>query len=1238
MDVVAQVSALVYDRWRKRNSTATRICLLLGAGADISSGGLTFEAFKRECSEEILGLPVFQVTDRESIEQRFQEVFSRYVDPNERALLVEKIFRKMISLSPSDSYKLLILLMEEGAIDAVITTNFDIMLESAQKELQRDVIQVYAPGVAKPFPVVDRPVAYSKRPYLKLHGDLASQSVSHLTKEELQDPHYDTSLLLLLSEILRTHDLIIAGYSGFDPGLARFVGETLRGCTTRIYWFDKHAIPEESFLRRALPSSRLNLSCIEFDSLIARIAKPVLEKPKAAQFSPIYIRSLFSWRVDYCNREYLEEYGSKLGLLGHDFFVKRRAIEGKILRFLQSDRSLTVLAGASGYGKTTIGLRLFSSWQGDETRKVLLIKSKSLVEPDIEAYLAQQLGGLGPRTPFSLYLLERWLKEEGVRLVLFIDAINEYSSDLHDCIKLFRSIMRIAYFLPETSSALRIIATIRQETWNAMISRLDPIQLQQSLWSESDIGNTVNAITITPFSNEEVQEALKRLRGLKGSSLETEKLLPSDIERLKDPYIFTAIASSAGDSSWGNGTANVYQRVFESKLKNNGANLDPAALRECLAGLALRCLETQRDTFRPLDVHRDVIDNSIVRILKDLGVLVDADFGLLRFSHDRTQEYFLAVGLALPDAPNLESTSDLEEFVHAFRHNTKAMAAARMYFALLPRKRFATIESAIGLVGEGDGLYHSPRRELLFGFAKEVLLGLTEDNPTFAANYIADVIQATKSKGTSQKHLRIAVQAASYLPVEIAVPLLSKVEYTGYELAATEANIYATDKLAQLWLRNGCPYIDLLSDAPYSLFFDTPTLPLWRQLGRLIGLISQIGPDNTHPSEYVQFCSVAQNAVKKICARTPWRDQDHAELAAHIRQNSDRLVFNATAESIESFFQKTDRMPFLHILDHLQLGNTIDENCLGMVQQFYQSISYDLEFHAVNSLFLLSAANNLGATLSFWRQHFDKFTHDTSPVEVDLFQAVLVYIMVVHNIGYDDTFSRYEEKILENWKEILLYRPGLNRGLRRGYHDQFDMIFEDGFGVIYPYGLLRPALKRRSLRFRDYQEALTDYDASSPLPLYSKYLKEFLVAGKLDEAIQVLHALCQVGLSWPIEGLVTMRDVIGHVDPIIKRAMVRIIAELYNRRPYETADFLRKNGSSLSEEDLQEIKVRQDPRIGGRQIEEQQWARILHFFLRDPQALNTYVSCLRSAFSARSLDQAIGEITKEIGLYTQHQN
>ena len=179
------------------------------------------------------------------------------------------------------------------------------------------------------------------------------------------------------------------------------------------------------------------------------------------------------------------------------------------------------------------------------------------------------------------------------------------------------------------------------------------------------------------------------------------------------------------------------------------------------------------------------------------------------------------------------------------------------------------------------------------------------------------------------------------------------------------------------------------------------------------------------------------------------------------------------------------------------------------------------------------------------------------PIEIDFLHAALVYLHVLHNVPYDaGRFADFEGRILQGWPDVLLFRPGLSRGERRGFQDLFDRVFEDGFGVIYPYGVLRPSERRRASTYKDYLREMRA-ERASQLPLYTKYLEGFLASGRIEEALQVLQALAGVIVLWPMEGLLTLRGVIGYPDPASAEP-----SSAFSRRP-STVTRPKRFGSSI---------------------------------------------------------------------------
>ena len=1230
-EALASLVRLIADRAAHAVSHRTKVCFILGAGADIGAGGLSFNELKRQAVREFLKRHLFDVTPSEKVEEGFEEIFLR-LEPDERALLIESLFRRIEPLRPSDAYKLLILLAEAGGVDAVVTTNFDLMLERAQSELGRDLFQVFAPGFARPYLLSPERFELPKKPYLKLHGDLASRSVVLLISDELKNSTYDSSMMELLVSILQTHDVVIAGYSGYDEALARIIARAVSKTKNRIFWCNPNPPPPDSPLFSQI-ADRARVINIGFNELIMEVARPVLEHPSMAPTKPTYLRCLFDWRVDYCNREYIHTYGERGGKSNVDIFARRRLIESRLTSFLRPNPPLAIVSGPSGFGKTTIGIRLHKVWGAQSSTRILLIRSQTLPpNGDIEQHVSDHLGGLGSRTPFSLFQLERWLRENELRLVLFIDGINEFSAELDRCVQLFRNILRFCYFLPESDSALRVITTIRQETWNAMLPHLDVAQLRKTLWSEGDSQQSISTIACGEFTDEELNDALARLRDYGYASIDADRLTPTVVNQLRDPYLMGMIAEAAHQGLPPIPSAGVYQRAFEAKLQRRGSFIDVATLKDILATVALQCLSSQQDRFREVDIQPAMMRGEVVRLMKDLHVFVDAGDGFLQFDHDRTLEYFIALGLAAGTGPSLETIEDLLQFLRRFKTQGKPIAAARLYFQIAPEQRFSLISTALRLMDNRDNRYGSSDRELLFGFAQEVLVQMAEQGEPLAEHYLSDAIDAARSGGIGQHQLRTIVQAAARLPIERSIPLLSKVAHATSSLASTEADIYATDKLVKHYLLSGCPSVALLCHEPYVTFFADTEIAPWQRLGRLWGFAEELGPDNTHPDEYASVLAVLNEAFDQLLRERPWNEVDAVAFTTFFMENCDRLLFNATPSGIKRFFGNQRRGEFEQLIDKLSDGGVLSEDDLLIFEPYTQSLAADIEYHLSHVFFILSSFNDLEATLRLAERRFATFSNNTPPEEIDFFHAVLVYLHVLHNLPYDEArFKWWEEVILREWPDVLLYRPGLERGERRGFQDLFDRVFEDGFGVIYPYGILSPSASRRRSSYAEYRRDLV-LETSVQLPLYTKYLEEFLDNERVEEALQILQALGGVISAWPIEGLLTLRDVIGYPEPRVRRATIRLLAEAYNRHPDETIGFLKTSGAAVSDEDLIEIKIRQDARIGRAQVSEEEWARLGHFLFKRPGARHMFISCIRALLHAPSFEDAAMSILQTLGL------
>jgi NACHT domain-containing protein len=1026
--------------------------------------------------------------------------------------------------------------------------------------------------------------------------------------------------------------LVIAGYSGADAALAELIGQALPSHATSIYWCNPDPPSPDAPLYAAV-RSRAHFAPVDFDELLARVARPVLERPSLLRTRPTYVQCLFDWRIEYCNNEYRQAYGERGGREVTKLFVHRPLIEERLNEFLLQDRPLAIITGPSGFGKTTLGLKLQARWANDSSRRVMLIRARALNgNSEIQDYVAAQLGGLGAREFFSFLHLHEWLVEKGQRLLLYVDALNEFDANVERCAELLRNIVRLCYFLPAGQRVLKIIATIRQETWNTMVSHLDTIQLRQALWVDGSSPQSLATIPCGAFTDEELSDALRRLETYDHKYIDINRLGPTLAARLRDPYLLSLVAEeSTGLEQIP--LAAIYRRAFEEKLqKKRGSFIDVATLKDGLAHVALVCMKTRQDRFRELDVVPAAIRGEVIRLMKDLNIFVEVEDGFLRFDHDRTHEYFLALAMMNRGEPPLDTLDDLLSFLKDLGRQSKAEAAARLYYQLAPQAHMELLDSALELLDTRPTSHTSPDRELLFRFAREVLIEMAEQGEPVAIQYVADTIGAASTRGrVGPQHLRTIVHAAASLPAEAAVSLLRQVSQSTDGLAATEADIYATDKLVARLFATGCPIVDIFTDAPYAAYFADGSLPLWKRMGRLLGFMSQSGPDNSNSAEYAAITQTIDQALDKLL-RHPWREEDVLSATEHFLRNCDRLLFNATPQGMRRFFGNPRRREFMGVLKRLSDGTPLSDQDFELLEPFTRSLESDIEYHLGHAFFVLSSLNDLDATLLLAERRFDSCGNNTAPEAIDFLEAVIVYLHILHDRPYDEQrFGRWEETILESWPDVLMYRPGEVRGERRGFHDPFDRVFEDGFGVLYPYGVLSPAARRKSMGHEEYQRDL-ERKNYQPLPMYVRYLHAFLERGQIEEALQILHALSGVIVLWPMEGLLALRAAIGHSHPRIKRAMTRILAEAYSRHPAITMRFLRVSGALITDDELLEIKIRQDARIGRRQVDEEQWARIGRHLLRRPATRTRFIAALRALLEAPDFYTAFAEIVHAVGL------
>jgi hypothetical protein len=173
---------------------------------------------------------------------------------------------------PSVGHHLLCLLAEAEIVNAVWTTNFDGLVLRAAASSRITPIEVNLETATR----VNRQPSRGELLHVSLHGEYRYDSLKN-TDEEIQAQ--DETLRAALVEHLKSHTLIVSGYSGRDPSIM----DTLKAAYSqpnagRLYWCGYQQLEPDAWVAELLELARGNghqayyVPTEGFDDLLVRLA------------------------------------------------------------------------------------------------------------------------------------------------------------------------------------------------------------------------------------------------------------------------------------------------------------------------------------------------------------------------------------------------------------------------------------------------------------------------------------------------------------------------------------------------------------------------------------------------------------------------------------------------------------------------------------------------------------------------------------------------------------------------------------------------------------------------------------------------------------------------------------------------------------------------------------------------------------------------------------------------------
>lgn len=1187
MDPIRALLRTIAARRQSRRS-ALPLCLWLGAGADISSGGITFNELKRRFVADSYD-ESFRRLPEEEIDTAFQHLVDGLIPHQLRADLIDYL-RRLDSSEVSDSYMLLALLMDNGVVESIITTNFDRMFERAIESVGGRAIHIFGPGVAKPFSAT-----LSERVYLKLHGDVDAGVITHLSRSELTRHAYDPCFTDLAATLIENSHLVILGYSGWDDQLAQIIASAVSRSRQPVYWINKDRLRLDSPLYLALQQRAVPIetTSLPFDEAICSIAQPALEATVSVRDHSVFIEQVIRWRLAFNNARFQRGYDFPDAAERDKVIIARRSADSAFDRFLAGHKPLSVVSGPSGAGKSTFVVRLLDTLAAQDRWFVLLVAAREIPPGGrFEDHLAALLGIASYHGVATLLDLQKWCAQKGRRVLIVIDGLNEHHPDIGVCLTLFRQLMQLCLFMGDDSQ-LRFLVTVRIETWRSLLSLVDQQTLSAVLGMRD--GGT---IPLGRFDRDELREAYDLYAERFGVKTPFQRVAPAVLERLADPYLLSLVARHVGVVSASTPTAVIYRTAFESKLRSSTEPSRGPILVDALSRVALLCLDRRTELFRGIDLLDAGLLNAEIRILLDLAIIRETD-QYLRFHHDRVLEYFLAIGLLQRGNPPVHSAADVGRLLETEQEFPAAVAALRMLFVFSPDRLGILLE----LLGDSASGNAANRRVT---FAKEVMLEFFEANPAVAA--MRAHLLLVNEQTTAEPVLRTILQAASMLPDSEASTVLA----AGADLRSlrvrTEATIYCIDRIARRVLTN-----DITAGQDP---FIANAVGLKRAL-RLLGIVSQAGPDNTTEEERLRIWRDVSRELQMITVSQAERDS----LLVSIYENCDRFLFNASRASIARFYASAGRMSLLVILDRIwaQRAALVAQD-METIQTFVRTHDYNFEYQLCNLLFVLSMKNDFEATLHLFAVTLDALLLHGNAEEIDFLLGALLYSGVSSGIDVTEMLEEAATALLRRRPDVVLYSPGAVRGASRGFEDLFDRTFEDGFNPLAGYCFAAPSAQRRARPYLQYVAGATS--GAGAMPMLDRELRGARARHDIDTVLRLLHAIGQTIGLWPMEALAAIEPVLGYHEPLVERAIDRILAESYARLPNDTVVFVAASGHDLPPERWYQIKHGIDPRLSFRQFETLEWARIIAFLV-DSNGTERFVDILHRFITANDLETGV---------------
>ena len=457
------------------NGNQSKPCVFLGAGADVSSGGLLFNALKDRTIDKFTDFSS-NALDKDDKEK----MFDKLVSENSNYHFCENLTNDINAENEhkvSDGYKILLLMAQYGFIDMIVSTNFFNYLESAQKEFNIGIKSKYINGYINEIP---SNIANGCS-YLKIHGDAESYMITHITEDEINNKEYMSQTKEMLISAIKNHSIIFIGYSGNDKKITEIIAENIEQIN-QTYFIN--ISESNSPLINLLKSNNKYFFCnADFDAFMTHWGFSRLSGIKIDDSYPLLIESLLDARTD-----------SSINTIRNDttIYIERKSIEEK-LSYLNHT---VFIQGKAGVGKTVLIGRYIRK---QKRRKILYVDLSTFPKQNAVSVITATLGFKSEVPIALLHRLCSWYKNMEKYITFIIDGIDKCDGYIEELLLLAK--------LNENNDYVTFIFSSRQKNLGAVcgIVSTEENTINLDCFTDDEVTSIINLYKLKSNCNDKFQ-------------------------------------------------------------------------------------------------------------------------------------------------------------------------------------------------------------------------------------------------------------------------------------------------------------------------------------------------------------------------------------------------------------------------------------------------------------------------------------------------------------------------------------------------------------------------------------------------------------------------------------------------------------------------------------------------------------------------------------------------------------